>query len=74
MGLAWPDIQRAVPGITPVTGAWTTQINIMQAGREMPLVDVPFGKYSRLHPIDPYGNGDIDSESRRMLQPKNSIT
>ena len=41
----------------------------MPARREVPVVDVPLGKRSCLHPVDPYRNWDIDPQHRRMLHP-----
>ena len=62
MGLPWPNFQRTIPRIAPVARARTTQIYIMQPGRQVSLVDVPFGKHSSLHPVDPNSDWDIDSQ------------
>ena len=44
-------------------------MQVVSARCEVLLVDVSFGKRSRLHPVDDYRNWDIDSQNWRMLHP-----
>src|SRR5205823_5130488 len=60
-----PHIQRAIPRIAQSPRA--ARIQVVSARGEVFFVDVSFGKRSRLHPVDPYRNWDIDSQNRRML-------